>query len=697
MLHICCVNAGNYLGRGAEYVNKLYDAVLRNLPEWTVGEFVCFTDDTNASAYHENIVLRPLEPGLEGWWNKLALFRPGLFPKGERVVFFDLDTLIIGPLDDIVLYKGDFAMLRDFYRPDGFQSSVMLWRSGYGHHLWDEYQAAGRPTHDVGGDQSWIEKRTKPDTLQLAFPDAFASYKVSCTKYPPAKARVIVFHGHPRPHEVLDGWVPRAWKIGGIGSLTIIADCNVEQARLKHNIDYALSLGLPELVQEQNPIVTGDVCIVGGGPSLSHSIPKIKVMADRGAQIWALNNAAKYLIEADIRVDGQWILDARPLNAKFIVPQGRKFLASQCDKACFDAAGSDVTLYHEAHCDELISKRPVMLVGGGSTVAMKAMCGAFAMGYKAIHIFGLDSSYAGDAHHAYEQTENDGDPIIEVNAGDVPFRTTPWMARQVEDFVQLSHELAQNDCTIYVHCGGLLGHVAKSMQEEREKVGEIDGNLVCYDGLWRPSRDFHSVQHVKNELWKIDVLAKAMKYKRVCIQAGGHVGLFALRLADYFEYVTTLEPDPDHFECIRRNTSGEMRISEFRFALGDKPGTIHLSEKEANNTGSIGYDEKGTITADVHTIDEIVLFGSVDLIYLDIEGMEGLALKGATETIKRCRPIIVCENKGLDVEGSEGLIEKTMEMHRYVKVHRLMRDDVFVPVEDAPAFKVRLDEAIAAY
>ena len=45
MLHIVCVQSGNYQERGAEYVNILHDSVRRNLARDTEGKFVCFTDD----------------------------------------------------------------------------------------------------------------------------------------------------------------------------------------------------------------------------------------------------------------------------------------------------------------------------------------------------------------------------------------------------------------------------------------------------------------------------------------------------------------------------------------------------------------------------------------------------------------------------------------------------------------------------
>ena len=70
-MNVCCVNAGDYLGMGAEYTNKLFDMVRRNLREGLEGRFIVFTDCPDG--YDEGIEVRPLPvDGLSGWWNKLA-------------------------------------------------------------------------------------------------------------------------------------------------------------------------------------------------------------------------------------------------------------------------------------------------------------------------------------------------------------------------------------------------------------------------------------------------------------------------------------------------------------------------------------------------------------------------------------------------------------------------------------------------
>jgi hypothetical protein len=217
---VCCVQWGNYCDRGAQYVNILYQGVRRNLLR--AFDFVCFTDDP--SGLDDGIQARPMPVGdIPGWWNKLALFKPGVFPAGERVLFLDLDTLIVGSLDEIAEYKGQFAILRDFYFPQQIGPGVMLWEpSAYTASIWQEWDNNGRPAEHEWGDLWWINSldqghfAQRTDKLQDLFPGRFVSYKTHCRARLPADASVVCFHGEPRPHQIRDGWVREAWRVNPI-------------------------------------------------------------------------------------------------------------------------------------------------------------------------------------------------------------------------------------------------------------------------------------------------------------------------------------------------------------------------------------------------------------------------------------------------------------------------------------------------
>lgn len=465
MLRIVAVNWRNYEGRGAEYCNTLYDMVTRNLPAGLSGTFEVFTDD--ATGLHPNITTRELPGNLNGWFCKLWLFSPGLFDHGDRIVYFDLDTLITGRLDDVVAYKGHFAILEDVYRPDGLQSSVMMWSEGTFADLWTDYEWAGYP-QIAGGDQAWIEEWTDGlciDCIQDLFPDLFVSFKATGGTIP-AKASVVFFHGHPRPHEVTSGWVPDVWKIGGLMRAQLDTICNTAMETLYANIEANCARDLPWL--DYVPAHDGHAVIVGGGPSMAGFLDEIFWRQDQGQDIFALNNSYCLLFANNDRVPRyQVLVDARKESTYFLGAGPEWLLASQCHPSAFDDPHMDYTVWHSnapgaaEHLPD--NGKPAHMIGGGSTVGLSAMVLAYVLGYREIHLYGYDSSVSDGSHHAYNQPQNDGDIIVDVDAGGKRFRAAAWMVQQAQEFVPLAQWLMEEGCTITVHGEGLLPHMAREM------------------------------------------------------------------------------------------------------------------------------------------------------------------------------------------------------------------------------------------
>lgn len=465
MLHICCIRAGEVFSPA--YVANLKDMVSRNLEDGFPGRFVCFTD--RPGDLPDTIETAPLPADLPGWWSKLALFKPGLFPSGERVLFLDLDTVITGPIDDIASYDGGFAILTDFYRPEGMQSSVMSWRAGEQTGIWRSFEAAGCPMTDPGGDQAWIEKhccKAWTTRWQTLFPGKFVSYKL--TSGIPDEASVVVFHGKPRPHEVVTGWVPKVWKEGGLSRAELTAVCNTEMDVLLSNVRSSMARDLPwfDVAEDEHD---GHVAILGGGPSLVDKIDEIKWRQSIGQQVWVLNNAHVALKDSGIIFDAQVMLDARPENVEFATDAPEYLVASQCAPVVFDVlAGRNVTLWHVnspgmegALADEV--ERPAYLVGGGTTVGMNALALAFLKGYRRIHLYGFDSSYRDGHHHAYAQSLNDGERASEALYGDKTYHCAPWMIGQAQEFIELAPGYMADGAIITVHGDGLLPDIGRDM------------------------------------------------------------------------------------------------------------------------------------------------------------------------------------------------------------------------------------------
>ena len=669
MLNIATVECGNYLGRGKDYVLTLFDMVTRNLSPKTEGRFVVFTDDPGKYSDCPRITTRLLPPGLKGWWNKLALFAEDAFPKGGRVLYFDLDTAITGPLDEIAAYDGDFAILRDAYRPNGLQSSVMMWKAGCYWEFWRDWLRLNKP-EPAGGDQEWIEHYESVDgnppflRLQDLFPGRFRSYKVDCRYSIPKNTSVVFFHGNPRPHEVTTGWVPEVWKVGGGSGLEFVVQSNTDDATVARNVTSALKRDCPWL--EMRPEHKGTAIIVGGGPSLAETLFYIRGMKLSGGTIFATNGTYRYLKDNSIQPDAHVMLDARPENV-FFVPSDPvpKFYASICSPSVLDRAGAELTCWHPHVVRDLTLDHPSgnTLIGGGTTVGLRAIAIAYVLGYRDFRLFGFDSSYR-ESHHAYPQPLNDGERTVQVKAAGKSFRCAPWMVSQAEEFKEVVSAMVNMGCVVSVYGDGLLPAVA-------EEMGKI---LTEVDGLHWPASDQETRASVMWTLPDVEKFVAFCPRRKVAVQAGGNVGVFPKELAKHFEKVITFEPDPVNWACLEKNIT-EQNIIARKAALGEAPGQVSI-EHNAFNPGAshvkAGEDVK------VVTLDSLNL-DACDLIQLDVEGYELKALKGAEETIRRYSPVIVLEQKGLGDKYGDTDEATTAWLHKlsYTKAGAIHRDVIY--------------------
>lgn len=131
------------------------------------------------------------------------MFQPGRFDG--RCLYLDLDTVITGSLDHMASYPGSFAGLSDFYNPQLFASGVMMWEAGEADHIWSNWERSGRPMFHPRGDGGWIESQMRDaGRLQALFPGHIVSFKAHCAQGIPPNARLVCFHGLPRPHMLHD-------------------------------------------------------------------------------------------------------------------------------------------------------------------------------------------------------------------------------------------------------------------------------------------------------------------------------------------------------------------------------------------------------------------------------------------------------------------------------------------------------------
>lgn len=182
-----------------EYVDRLYNGLRNNIEQDF--NFICLTDSD------EDIIgKRPLLDGLRGWWSKIELFKN----KG-KYLFFDLDTVI---WDDIEILLDNLKKVNDkkLFMLDRFipvnlkyywNSGIMAWNGDWTE-IYKYFQL--RDMNTFRGDQDYLNHYMQ-STHQEIFRvndlcDYIYSYKHHCRNAIPEDAKIICFHGNPRPRKV---------------------------------------------------------------------------------------------------------------------------------------------------------------------------------------------------------------------------------------------------------------------------------------------------------------------------------------------------------------------------------------------------------------------------------------------------------------------------------------------------------------
>jgi hypothetical protein len=264
---------------------------------------------------------------------------------------------------------------------------------------------------------------------------------------------------------------------------TICTDYQIAQ-----NIAYALNTGAPEFT-EIVPAHDRTVSICGSAPSLKQTYKHLT------GDIWACNDAGWFLIERGIIPRYVMVWDPQPLVVdclRVTHPDVTYLVASMCDPSVFDhlkARGCKFIIWHPWMGNALpmiewligfetksrlligeglsISGIPPETVVGTSAAVTRSAQFAPLMGYRDIHLHGIDSSCESGVVH-FDDLAVDHDQLrvaVGVGVKDVPgskrpYLTTPQMRRQIKEFVPLVNSLREKGCKITVHGSGAIPWLA---------------------------------------------------------------------------------------------------------------------------------------------------------------------------------------------------------------------------------------------
>lgn len=146
-------------------------------------------------------------------YRRLRLFGPEAARDfGERIVSVDLDAVIVRDLRPLWDRDEDFIGWRDPMYPHQLNGSMFLIKAGSHTDIWADFDpllspAAATRAGYRGSDQAWItHKTTKAPRWSRA--DGVYSYRMNVKGATlPADARIVFFHGNPKPWDLKHDWI----------------------------------------------------------------------------------------------------------------------------------------------------------------------------------------------------------------------------------------------------------------------------------------------------------------------------------------------------------------------------------------------------------------------------------------------------------------------------------------------------------
>lgn len=185
-----------------------------------------------------------------------------------------------------------------------------------------------------------------------------------------------------------------------------------------------------------------------------------------------------------------------------------------------------------------------------------------------------------------------------------------------------------------------------------------DARFMCYLNEHMGSQIFFRGSYSGDQL---TILEKLLDVNGVFVDAGANQGEFSIAAAKVAQQgkIIAFEPVSEYrarlIENVRLNNFGNVEV--IPAALGEQEGVLPIYDQPTNYTDGTRHEGLPTLFASesrhhacevvpVKRLDDVLRelgVSRVDVIKLDIEGAEWIALRGAINTITSCRPTLILE------------------------------------------------------
>ena len=193
--------------------------------------------------------------------------------------------------------------------------------------------------------------------------------------------------------------------------------------------------------------------------------------------------------------------------------------------------------------------------------------------------------------------------------------------------------------------------------------------IRAWRGWWKGEPELRLLRHL------IDA-------RRNAVDAGANKGVYTYFLARHARHCFAYEPNPKIHAILARACRG-ANVTVSNVALADQSGEAVLmvpirSGRISNQTASLRADTAGAgahleVPVAARRLDDEKV-GDVGFIKIDVEGFERAVIEGASDTIRRCRPVLLVE---IEEKNTGAPPERTIEWIESLGYHALaLRDGV---------------------
>lgn len=183
-------------------------------------------------------------------------------------------------------------------------------------------------------------------------------------------------------------------------------------------------------------------------------------------------------------------------------------------------------------------------------------------------------------------------------------------------------------------------------KKHNNKIIKIDNGCYIYDNKYILDRNFFEFPNFYDKIGLDYIHNQDFVKDKAIIDAGGFIGDTALILSDYTtNKVYSFEPFLFNFNSMKKNIKLNNRnnIEPVYMALGDENNEIYIDDREISSENKLDIKSSYGNKVDIVTLDKFVEDNNikVGLIKTDLEGFEQHFLRGALNTIKKQKPILI--------------------------------------------------------